>query len=123
HDEIKRARLEALLRAGFFEIENLAFHLWKSRQLLQSAGEESRGNVGECVAVQPALEQWQQMRRETGRASPDFENAQPASLRQMAGGFLDRARDRRQPVACEQTVAVKLIEEFRAGSAEQNLHC
>ena len=40
-DEIERARLEALLRARLFEIEDLEFHLGKGGQLLLGAGKEA----------------------------------------------------------------------------------
>ena len=39
-----------------------------------------------------------------------------------ARGFLHGGGDGGQPVAREQTVAVKLIEQFRAGAGEEHLH-
>ena len=92
---------KSLLGARFFEIENLALHLGEGGQLLHRAGEEARGDIGERVGVQAALEQRQHCARQAAGAGADFEDAQSAAFGQMARGFLHRRGDRRQPVAGE----------------------
>ena len=121
-DEVERAGFESLLGARFFEIENLRLDLGKGRELLHRAGEERRGDIGERVGVQAALEQRQHLRGEAASAGADFEDAQSAAFRESARGFLHRRADGREPVAGEQAVAVELIEQFRARAGEEHLH-
>ena len=71
-----------LLGAGFFEIEDLELHLGEGRQLLQRAGEEARGDIGENVGMQAAFEQRQHVGREAAGAGADFEDAQAAAFGQ-----------------------------------------
>ena len=85
-------------------------------------GKNAGGDIGEGVGVQAALEQRQHLRARPPVPRADFENAQSAAFRQTARGLLDGRGDRRQPVAGEKTVAVKLIEQLRAGAGEQHLH-
>ena len=119
-DEVERTCGELLIRAWFFEIENLALDFRESRQLLQRAGKECRGDIGERVGVQAALEQRQHLRRQAAGAAADFENAQSAAFRQMSRGRVlhgraDRCRasgwcrgrrrktDRASPRRCRRT--------------------
>ena len=75
NDEVKRSCGEILIGARFFEIENLALDFGERGQLLQRAGKEARGDVGERVGVQAALQQRQHLRRQASRAAADFEDA------------------------------------------------
>src|SRR6266550_9390788 len=56
NDKIERAEFEALFASGFFKIKYPGFNFGKVRELLMRAREESSGDVGESVAVQPALQ-------------------------------------------------------------------
>ena len=109
-DEIKRASLEALLRARFLEIKNFVFHSGKSSQLLHGAAEKCRRDITEDVGMQIALDERQHVRRQSARSGPNFQDSQSAALRQMAGGFLHGRGDCRQPVACVEALAVKLVQ-------------
>ena len=48
-----------------------------------------------------------------------FKDAQATTFRQMFGHFPDSARNGREPVAGEQTVAVELIKPFRTRARER----
>ena len=72
--------------------------------------------------MQTALEQRQHLRSQSAGARADFQNAQAASFRQTSRGCAHRRGDGREPMAGEETVAVKLIEQLRADPGEQNLH-
>ena len=61
------------------------------------AGEESRGDVGEGVGVQAALEQRQHLRSEAAGAGTDFEDAQSATFGQRSAPL--PAPPRRSPPA------------------------
>src|SRR5580704_4074871 len=108
-DEIKGASLEALLRAPFLEIKYFVFHSGKSGQLLHGAAEKCRGDITEDVGMQIALDEWQHVRRQSRRSSPNFQDSQSAALWQMAGAFLYGRDDSRQPVAGVETLAVELV--------------
>ena len=121
-NEIIGARLKALFRAWLFQIQNPVFHLREGGQLLVGTGEEAGRDVGEGVGVHPAFEERQHLRRQTGGAGPDFQNAQAAPFGQVPGRFLHRAGDAGHPVAGKEAVAIKLIQQFRARTAEEDLH-
>src|SRR5271165_2921486 len=109
-DEIKRASLEALLCARFLEIKNFVFQSGKSGQLLNGDAEKCRGDITEDVGMQIALDERQDVRRQSACSSANFQNSQSAALWQMAGGFLHGRGDNRQPVACVETLAVELVQ-------------
>ena len=121
-DKIERAELEALFRGGFFKIKNPSFNFGEVRELLMRAGEESSGDVGECVGVQAALQRREHLRAEAASTGADFEDPQAAALRKHTGRFLHSSADSCKPVTCQQTVAVKLVEQFRSSASEQYLH-
>ena len=62
------------------------------------------------------------MRAEAAGAGADFENPQPATLGERVGRFLHSSADSCQPVACQQTVPIKMVEQFRSSAGEQYLH-
>ena len=72
--------------------------------------------------MRSALEQRQDLRGETAGARTNFQNAQTAPFRERARGAANRGRDRGEPVTGEETVAVKVIEQFRADAREQDLN-
>ena len=72
--------------------------------------------------MNPTLQQRKKMCGQSSGAGADLENAESASLRQLARGFLDRGGDRGQPMAGVKALAVKLIEQFSPGSGELNLN-
>ena len=114
---------EVLLGAGFFEIENLALHFRERGQLLHRAGEEARGDVGERVGVQAALEQRQHLRGSGRRCrAPISRMRRPRPSGRWRAASCTARGDRRQPVAGEEAVAVELIEQLRARAGEEHLH-
>src|SRR5271166_1548055 len=120
--EVKRASLEALLCTRSLEIKYFVFHSGKSGQLLHGAAEKCRGDITEDVGMQIALDERQDVRRQSARSSPNLQDSQSAALRQMAGGFLHGRGDCRQPVAGVETLAVELVQQLRRGPSEQHLH-
>src|SRR5271165_495077 len=108
-DEVKRASLEALLRARFLEIKNFVFHSGKSGQLLHGTAEKCRGDITEDVGMQIVLDERQDVRRQSACSSPNLQDSQSAALRQMASSFLHGRGDSRQPVAGVEALAVELV--------------
>ena len=86
------------------------------------AGKKCGRDIAERVGMQAALEQRQNLRRQSAGARADFQNAQAASFRQTSRCRAHRRGDGREPVAGEETVAIKMIEQLRADPGEQNLH-
>ena len=60
--------------------------------------------------MQSAIDQRQHVRRQSTRSSPDFQDSQPTALWQVTGGLLHGCRDRRQPVARVEALAIKLVQ-------------
>ena len=107
-------RFEFLVDARFFEIENLELHLRKRRQLLRGAGKKCGRDIAECVGMQTALEERQNLRSQSTCPCADLQDAQAASFGQSSRCRAHRSGDGREPVAGEKTVAIKLIEQLRA---------
>src|SRR5438552_14292157 len=111
-DKIERADLEALFGSGFFKIKDPGFNFREVCELLMGTREESSRDVGECVGVQAALQRREHLRAEAASTGADFEDPQAAALRKHTGRFLHSSADSCKPVTCQQTVAVKLVEQF-----------
>ena len=60
-DDVEMARLELLVRAGFFEVELLELHLGKRRQFLPTCGKERGRDIAENVGMQAAPEERQHL--------------------------------------------------------------
>src|SRR4030095_15583705 len=72
--------------------------------------------------MQSALEERENVRTQPARAGADLKDAQAPPFRELASRTLDRGPDRSEPVAGVTAVAVELVEEFRPGACEENLH-
>src|SRR5215469_9373503 len=109
-DEIEFARLESLVSAGLLKIENFVFYFWKAGELLLGAAKKCDRDVTEDVRMQSAIDQRQHVRRQSTRSGPDFQDSQPTALWQVTGGLLHGCRDRREPVARVEALAIKLVQ-------------
>ena len=107
---------------GLFEIENFCLDFRKRGELLHRAGEEAGGYVGESVRVQAALEAGRTCAVRPPVPAPTSRMRNPRAFGQRARSFLHRGGDGGEPVAGQQTVAIKLIEQIRARAGKEHLH-
>src|SRR4029077_14821865 len=72
--------------------------------------------------MQTALQEWQNLRRQSTCPRADLQDAQAASFGQTSSRRAHGSGDGREPVTAEETVAIELIEQLRADPREQDLH-
>src|SRR4029077_1485558 len=72
--------------------------------------------------MQTALQEWQNLRRQSTCPRADLQDAQAASFGQTSSRRAHCSGDGREPVTGEKTVAIELIEQLRADPREQDLH-
>ena len=111
-----------MLVARLLQIERFEFNFGEGRELLPRCREECGGDIAEHIGMLSALDQRQHLGREPAGACADFQNTQSASFGKLASCFCDRSRDRSEPGARDEAVAVKLIEQIGTTAGEQDLH-
>src|SRR6266850_1679105 len=72
--------------------------------------------------MQTALQEWQNLRRQSTCPRADLQDAQAASFGQTSGCRAHGSGDGREPVTGEEAVAIEMIEQLRAYPREQDLH-
>ena len=107
---------------GLLEIEDLAFHLGKGRQFLHGCREEAaetsvkvyecrpRSSIGSNCGARPPV------------PAPTSRMRRPRPSGRCRAASLHRRRERGQPMAGEEPVAIKMIQQFRAGASEKHLY-
>ena len=88
---------------------------------MHRARKERGRYISESVGVEPALQRREKLGGETASARADFQNAEPSAFGQHARGFLQRRGNGGEPVAGQEAVAIKLIEEIRTSPGKEDL--